>query len=62
MASLALISLSMSTVKVTTKQIVINVLIGKTISTKSGMIENDRNLLMVEYSNDSNVVILSFLE
>jgi len=50
MASLALIPSSVSTVKVT---------IGITVSTKSGMVENDRNSLMVEYSN---VAILSSLD
>ena len=59
MASLALIPSSVSTVKVTTKWTAINVLIGITVSTKSGMVENDRNSLMVEYSN---VAILSSLD
>jgi len=59
MVSLALIPSSMSTVKVITKWTATNVLIGETISTKSGMVENDRNSLMVEYSN---VAILSSLE
>jgi len=59
MASLVLIPSSVSTVKMTTKQTATNVLIGVTISTKSGMVENDRNSLMVEYSN---VVILLSLD
>ena len=49
--SLALIPSSASTVKTTTKWTATNVLIGITISTKSGMVENDRSSLMVEYSN-----------
>ena len=59
MVSLALISSSMSIVNMTTKWTVTNVLIGKTISTKSATVENDKNSLIVEYSN---IVILSSLE
>jgi len=51
MVSLALIPSSVSTVKATTKQTVTNVLIGVTVSTKSGTVENDRSFPMVEYSN-----------
>ena len=57
--SLAFISSSVSTIKVTTKQAATNVLIGETISTKSSMVENNRNSLIIEYSN---IVILSSLE
>jgi len=57
--SLALIPSSTSTVKATTKQTATNVLIGVTVSTKSGMVENNRSSLIVEYSN---VVILSSLD
>jgi len=57
--SLALIPSNVSTVKTTTKWIATNVLIGITISTKSGMVENNRSSLMVEYSN---VAILSSLD
>ena len=56
--SLSLIPSSVSTVKGTTKQIVTNILIGITVSIKSGMVENDRSSLIVEYSN---VAILSYL-
>ena len=58
-ASLALILSSMSTVKAIIKQTATNVLIGVTISTKSGIVENNRNSLIVEHSN---VAILSFLD
>ena len=51
MVSLALIPSSVLTVKATTKQTVTNVLIGVTVSTKSGTVENDRSFPMVEYSN-----------
>jgi len=43
MVRLALIHSSMSTAKVTTKQIVTNILIGTTISIRSGIVENNRN-------------------
>jgi len=56
--SLSLIPSSVSTVKGTTKQIATNILIGITVSIKSGMVENDRSSLIVEYSN---VAILSYL-
>ena len=49
--SLALIPSSASTVKATTKQTAINVLIGVTVSTKSSMVENNRSSLIVEYSD-----------
>jgi len=42
--SLALMSSNVSTAKETIKQIVPAVLIGETISTESGMVENDRSL------------------
>ena len=43
MVRLALIHSSMSTAKVTSKQIVTNILIGTTISIRSGIVENNRN-------------------
>jgi len=57
--TLTLISSSASTVKITTKQTTTNVLIGITVSTKSGMIKNNKSSLMIEYSN---VVILLSLD
>ena len=59
MASLFLISLSALTIKVTIKWTATNVLIRETVLTKSGMVENDRNSPIVEYSN---VAILFSLE
>ena len=59
MASLALILSSTSTVKATTKRTATNVLIGITVSTKSSMVKNNRNSLIVEYSN---IAILSSLD
>ena len=50
MASLALILSNVSTVKTTIKWTVINVLIDKTVSTKSSIVENNR-ISLVEYSN-----------
>jgi len=49
--SLALIPSSASTVKTTTKQTAINVLIGVTVSTKSSTVENNKSSLIVEYSD-----------
>jgi len=47
------------TARETIKWIAIHILIGKTILTKSGMVENNKNSMKVEYSN---VVILLFLD
>jgi len=60
MVSLALIPSSTSTVKVTTKWTATNVLIGVTISIKSGMVENNRSSLMVEYINVSFSIYMLF--
>jgi len=39
----------------------IHVLIGKTISTKSGMVENNRNSTRIEYSNVAILLSLSIV-
>ena len=57
-ASLALTSSNVSIVKKTIKWTAVLVLIGKTISIKSSIVENNRNSVSVEYSN---VVILLFI-
>jgi len=53
--NLAFILSNVSTARETIKQIIIYVLIGITVSTKIGMVRNNRNSVKVEYSN---VVIL----
>ena len=55
--SLVLMSSNASTIKKTIKWTAILVLIGKTISIESDMVENNRNSMKVEYSN---VAILFF--
>ena len=59
--SLALIPSSVSTVKATTKQTATNVLIGVTVSTKSGIVENDRSSLMVCYETLWTLTIFLFI-
>ena len=61
MVSLALIHSNASTVKATIKQTATNVLIGKTVSTKSSMVENNRNSPTVEYSNVAILFSLEYL-
>jgi len=48
--NLILISLSISTARKTTKQIVIYVLISETVSTKIGIVRNNKSFIIVEYS------------
>jgi len=54
--SLALIPSSVSAAKETIKQTTILILIGVTVSTKSGMVENNRNFMKVEYSCSDPVI------
>jgi len=59
--NLTLISSNMSIVKKTIKQTATLVLIGKTVSIKSGMVENNRNSVLVEYSNVAILLSISII-
>ena len=59
--SLILISSSVLTVRKTIKQTVIHILIGENVSTKSSMIENNRNSTRIKYSNVAIMLSLSIV-